>query len=174
MEIHILIQIRVWMQIRRFVTAAASHLLRRPDMSYHRSAFWRQSTQIFLNNQENISSKTGKYFRTIKKIFLQNQESFSRQSRKYFFKIRKVSLQIQMQIQARWPGVCAGPWSDCMAGSISALQREKSSARNTSFALNTVLNTVPLVHCCGSGSGIEREELGHWEVRDDGWWERRG
>ena len=61
MEIHILIQIRVWMQIRRFVTAAASHLLRRPDMSYHRSAFWRQSTQIFLNNQENISSKSEKY-----------------------------------------------------------------------------------------------------------------
>ena len=82
MEIHILIQIRVWMQIRRFVTAAASHLLRRPDMSYHRSAFWRQSTQIFLNNQEfffnnqeNIFNKLHKYFSTIKKIFLQNQES---------------------------------------------------------------------------------------------------
>ena len=44
------------------VTSASS-----PDMSYHWPAFWRQSTEIFLNSKGNMSHKSRKYFSTITK-----------------------------------------------------------------------------------------------------------
>ena len=106
MEIHILIQIRVWMQIRRFVTAAASHLLRRPDMSYHRSAFWRQSTQIFLNNQEFFFQQSRKYFQQTTQIFLNNQENISSKSGKCLFKY-KCKFKRDDQVSVPAPGLIA-------------------------------------------------------------------
>ena len=107
-------------------------------------------------------------------MFLNNHENISEHWWNVF--LHRWGINIYDLIEVRWAGVCADPWSDCMARSISALERAAEKQCTEHFLFTALLHSYrakKATQCYGAEQAPLRSwywERRAWALRSQRWW----